>query len=81
MRPFDLADNAFDVVDGIDPHGFRHVGAGRHEKLRAFDRGIETVDAGGIGTRGNEEIRIAPRIQCRFQLGQHLLDRNDLLAG
>ena len=57
-----------------------HVGAGFHEKLAALDRGFDAVDAGGVGARGDEQIGIAPRVERGLDLGQHLLDRDDLLA-
>jgi hypothetical protein len=38
------------------------------------------MNSRGIGTRGDEEIRILPRIERGLDLGQHLLDRDHLLA-
>ncbi len=80
MRPADFAYDALDIVDRIDAHGLCHVGAGLHEKLTAPDRGIEAFDARGVGAAGNKEIGIAPRIERGLDLGQHLLDRDHLLA-
>ena len=81
MRAADFAHDALDVVDGVDAHGLRHVGAGVHEQLAALDRGVEAFDAGGIGAAGDEEVGIAAGIERGLDLGQHLLDRDHLLAG
>ena len=35
----------------------------------------------GVGARGDEQIGIAARVERGLELGQHLLDRDDLLAG
>ena len=80
MRPADLTQDPLDVGDGVDAHGLGHVGAGFHEQLAAGDGRLETLDARGIGARRDEQVAVAPRIERGFDLGEHLLDRDDLLA-
>ena len=41
---------------------------------------LEPFHAHGVGAAANEEIRIGARVERRFELGQRLLDRDDLLA-
>src|SRR6202023_4238074 len=51
-----------------------------HEQPAARDGAIDTRDPGSIGASGDEKIAIAPRVERGFDLGEHLLDRDDLLA-
>jgi len=80
VRPADFAQYPLDVGDGVDAHGLGHVGASLHEQLAAPDRLVEALDARRVGAGGNEQVRIAPRVERGLDLGEHLLDRHDLLA-
>ena len=80
MRPAYFAHDPLDIVDRVDAHRLRHVGAGLHEKLTARYRGAESVDTRSVGAAGDKEIGIAPGVERRLDLGQHLLGRDHLLA-
>ena len=52
--------------------------------MKSWQRAIaalRTLDTVRIGAGGDEQVRIAPHIERGLDLGQHLLDRHDLLAG
>ena len=80
MRPRDFAERPLDLRNGVEPHRLRHVGAGLHEQLAALDRRFDALDAGGVGARRDQQIGIGARVERGLDLGQHLLDRHDLLA-
>src|SRR5262249_37842755 len=52
-----------------------------HEKLTARDGRLYALNACGVRARGDKEIRIGSRVERGLEFGEHLLDRNDLLAG
>ena len=41
---------------------------------------FDALDPRGVGAGGDEQVGIAPRVERSLDLGQHLLDRHDLLA-
>src|SRR6516164_11417045 len=80
MRAVDLADHALDVFDRVYALWLGQIGSGCDKKLATLDRRVETFDAGSVGARGDEKILVAAGIERRLDLGQHLFDRNHLLA-
>jgi hypothetical protein len=78
--PRHLADHAPDVGDGIDALGLGRIGARRHERPAARNGGIDALDAGGVGAGDDEQTAVAPRIERGLDPGQHVGERDNLLA-
>src|SRR5262249_31705087 len=56
------------------------ISAGVTIAVRALERGLETVDRNGVGSRHDDEAGIAARIGGGLDLGHHLGGRDHLLA-
>ncbi len=64
-----------------DRLGKDHVGAGVDAGARALDRRVEAFDRQRVGARHDHEIRIGARVDGRLDAVDHLLLRDELLAG
>ena len=80
VRARNFAQRPLDFWNGVEAHRLGHVGARLHEQLAARDRLLDAFDAGGVGARRDIEVRVGAGVERGFELGQHLLDRHDLLA-
>ena len=59
--------------------GEDQVGAGVGVGLRSLDRRVDTVDAGGVGARADDEVRVTPGRDRRTKSLDHLFGRHDAL--
>ena len=81
MRTRDFAHGAFDLVDRSNPIGFA---ISAPASMNSWQRAIAALGpstAAASVRAAMKKSRIAPRVERRFHLGEHLLDRNHLLAG
>ena len=56
------------------------IGAGLEIGIHAVDCGLQALAGTGIGARDDQQVRVAARVDCGFDLADHFRRADDLLA-